>query len=124
MKPYKTKGEQNHKTSSMTTRFKSQKASLNSCKSKVIEILVSIVEVTTVWSSKIRICKENNLGTESWNLDFTLISNKQHFGSHDDYKVLQNFILNNMLKVYLQNWGAPKTDCLIHLKDKKHFVMA
>lgn len=55
--PYKTKRVQNHKTSSMTTIFKSQKASLNSCKSKVIEILLSIVEVTTVWSFKIRICK-------------------------------------------------------------------
>lgn len=38
-----------------------------------------------------------------------------------------------MLKMYLQNcfsdsqtlvtWGAPKTDCLIHLKTKKKFVM-
>lgn len=38
MKPHKTKGGQNHKTSSMTTRVKSQKASQNSCKSRVIEI--------------------------------------------------------------------------------------
>lgn len=136
MKPYKTKGVQNHKTSSMTTRFRNQKASLNSCKSKVIEILLSIVEVTTVWSFKIRICKKKKIidllgqNLETWTLPKFQTNNVLEV-----MMITKSFRISFLtrLKVYLQNcfsdsqtwvtWVAPKTDCLIHLKTKEHFVM-